>query len=84
MILYALIFILFEIVIGLSFALYFTYLRIHKMALNFALLQAAAAAVTTDANDLQTQAASSDDASNQAAIDAVTTSLNSAHASCPA
>ena len=65
MILYALIFILFEIVIDLAVWVPQT-------------ISGRCGAVTT--NDLQTQAASSDDASNQAAIDAVTTSLNSAHA----
>lgn len=50
------------------------------MALNFAPLQAAAAEVGTNATTLQAQAAASDDASNQAAIDAVTQSLTQANA----
>lgn len=48
------------------------------MALNFAALQAAAASVGSNATAVKTQADASDDAANQAVIDSVTASLNSA------
>lgn len=51
-----------------------------KMALDFSKLQAAAADIGNDATALKTQADNSDDATNQAAIDAVTASLTTAHA----
>lgn len=54
------------------------------MALNFAALQAQASDVAANAQVLQTQAANSDDASNQAVIDAVTASLTSANATLAA
>lgn len=54
------------------------------MALNFTSLQAQAADVATNAQALQTQAANSDDASNQAVIDSVTASLTSANATLAA
>lgn len=59
-------------------------LRSYKMALNFSSLQAQAADVAANAQALQTQAANSDDASNQAVIDAVTASLTSANATLAA
>lgn len=59
-------------------------IRSHIVALNFSELQAQATAVGTNATALQTQAAASDDVSNQAAIDAVTASLTSANATLAA
>ena len=48
------------------------------MALDFTKLQAAAATLSTQATDLQTQAAASTDVANQAVIDGVTSSLQTA------
>lgn len=62
----------------------FLLLRRPPMALNFTSLQAQAADVATNAQALQTQAANSDDASNQAVIDSVTASLTSANATLAA
>lgn len=55
-----------------------------RRMLDFSKLQTAAGAISTDATALQTQAAASSDATNQAAIDAVTESLTSAHATLAA
>lgn len=51
----------------------------NQMALDFTKLQTAAASVATNATALQAQAAASDDAANQSAIDSVTASLTSAN-----
>lgn len=67
------------VVITLSLAFYL-HLKDPKMALNFTALQTQASAVGTNATALQAQAAASDDASNQAAIDAVTATLSTANA----
>lgn len=50
-----------------------------RYMLDFSKLQTAAGAISTDATALQAQAAASSDATNQAAIDAVTESLTAAH-----
>lgn len=50
------------------------------MAISFAALQAAAAELSTNATALTTQAAASDDASNQATLDAVTQTITAANA----
>lgn len=55
-----------------------------RRMLDFSKLQTAAGAISTDATALQAQAAASSDATNQAAIDAVTESLTSAHATLAA
>lgn len=53
--------------------------RKKTMALNFAPIQAATAALDTNATALTAQAAASDDASNQAVLDAVTQTIASAN-----
>lgn len=73
-------FFLSEAVIALGVVVYLQHKRIQAMALNFASLQTAAAAVSSSADTLTTQAAASDDASNQAAIDGVAATLTEASA----